>query len=173
MLSPYLKGQLRANLINQLDTDDSFLLDQEVRPLKPTTLNFELVDLTAVDLLFSDGLFPVEKAFLELFVLEGFTAFTDFDAWTDVFACFVPDGLLLDFWFETLVNFGLLTFCGVMRERATSLRTLSTLRDSKLSFFFIASSIRVANIRFFLATKLVTFPVIKELMIFKSTWEYD
>lgn len=80
MLSPYLKGQLRANLINQLDTDDSFLLDQEVRPLKPTTLNFELVDLTAVDLLFSDGLFPVEKAFLELFVLEGFTAFTDFDA---------------------------------------------------------------------------------------------
>lgn len=45
-------------------------------------------------------------------------------------------------------NFGLLL----------SLRTLSMVRDSKLSFFLMASSTRFARARSFLVIKLVTFP---------------
>ena len=59
---------------------------------------------------------------------------------------------------EALISFAFFVLCSVIRFRATSLHTLSAVRDSKLSFFRIASSIRVAKILSFLPTRLVTFP---------------
>ena len=162
----------------QLDLNDSFLFDQEARPLNPTTLSLEAADLTGLDFLMAVGFFPleVEGAFLEVFALDD-----DFDTWTarledfagvdaslpflvTLFFEFGVDSslaflVILFFWFEILTDLTFVRFCSVIRDLAMSLRTLSTVSDSKLSFFLKASSIRVANVRSLLATKLVTFPV--------------
>lgn len=116
-------------------------------------------------------LFP-EEAFLELLALEDFTGFetliplfvdfTDCDPFPD----FVPGPLFpelvrpteLFLVFETLTKFLFLSLFSVIWFLTTSFRTLSLLISSKLSFFLNASSILVANIKSFLATKLVTFP---------------
>lgn len=66
---------------------------------------------------------------------------------------------LLPFWFTTFIALGrpfVLGYCGL----AAALLTLLVVSASKLSFFFIASSIRVARVTSFFATRLVTFPAI-------------
>ena len=156
--------------IDPLYKSDCFLFDEEFRPLNPTTLSLEFVDLVALALLIV-CLFP-EEAFLMLLALEDFTEFEtlipffrDFPE-VDPFPDFKLDPLLpelarpseLFLTFETLTNFLSFPLCSVIWVLAISLRTLSLLIASKLSFFLIASSILVAKIKSFLVTKLVTFP---------------
>jgi len=56
----------------QLDFNDFFLSDQEVRPLNPTTLCFEAIDLTELDFLLPVCFFPTEDAFLEVLAPDDF-----------------------------------------------------------------------------------------------------
>lgn len=72
---------------------------------------------------------------------------------------FIDSTLVLFFCFETFTKLAFFAFCSLILALATSLRRLSAVRASRLSFFLMASSIRVAKSRSFLATKLVTFPV--------------
>ena len=188
----------------------SFLFDQELRPLNPTTFNFEPFAFTALDCLLTDGFFALENGFFALedgfFALEnGFFAleegflellgpdsFTDLDTLIPGFADLVGANVFLVFdpWagddfsesafilllcLATFINFSFFPFCSVILDLALSLRTLFTERDSRLSFFLIASSIRVARTKSFLATKLVTFPVKKgrKLCILTSLDKYE
>lgn len=191
-----------------LDLNDSLALDDELRPLNPTTFSFDVLDFTAPDFLLTVVFFPPEGALFELpaadftapdfllsvvffppevalfellaaenfgdldtligvcVVLDEAEAFPDFGP--EVFSedenfprkldSFSRDGdLLLFFWFEIFMDFEF--FSAVIWDLATSLLTLSKVRDSKLSFFIIACSIRVASIKSFFVTKLVTLPV--------------
>lgn len=169
---------LDSKCYNQLGLNDAFLSEYEALPLNPTTLSFEAPDFPA-------PIFPPEDAFLELLAGEDFLlpvkVFTGFDILTaaledfagvDAFPDFVTEdflpevwddfsnaALVLFFWRDTFINLAaVFPFCSVILVLATSLRILSLVRASKLSFFLSASSIRSANNTSFLATRLVTFP---------------
>lgn len=124
-------------------------------------------------LLLATCFFVSEDGFLGIFLddftsLEtgtpGFWVLSEYDAfpvspleWTlEDFGADVADLALLPV--EALISFAFFVLCSVIRSRAMSLRTLSAVRDSKLSFFWIASSMRVAKISSFFPTRLVTFP---------------
>lgn len=205
-----------------LDLNDSLALDDELRPLNPTTFSFDVLNFTAPDFLLTVVFFPPEGALLELpaadftapnfllsvvffppevalfellaaenfgdldtligicVVLDEAEAFPDFgpevflevENFPRTLDGFSRDGdLLLFFWFEIFMDFEF--FSAVIWDLATSLLTLSKVRDSKLSFFIIACSIRVASIKSFFVTKLVTLPVQRRHLDLTTQWSMN
>ena len=155
----------------------------ELRPLNPTTLSLVPSLFRTSPFAFRPSGFALLFETFTLF-LAGFTTLAlrgaaDFVAFgwifggerlrVDVVSLGVLDDLLdsttplLPFWFTTLRALEVLTdlevlplvlaLCGLV-----ALLTLLVVRASKLSFFLMASSIRVAKATSFLATRLVTFP---------------
>lgn len=204
---------------NYFDLNYSLALDEELRPLNPTTFSFDVLDITVPDFLSSVVFFPPEVAFFELLVAD-FTApdfllsvvffppevallellaadFGDLDILIGIFVDLIeaeafpgfgPEvfsddenfpralddfstdaDLLLFFWFEIFIDFEF--FSAVIWDLATSLLTLSKVRDSKLSFFIIACSIREASIKSFFVTKLVTLPVQRGYLDLTTQWD--
>lgn len=178
---PKLKafGFWHTHWFDQLCLGDP-LLAAELRPLNPTTLSFDEVGFGVSILLLDDGrLLVFWDAVLDVLFAENLTGFETLtilpvfkgDLLTDAVADGFEIEALAGFWltfddFALGLFFGLVTFktlefrpletvCGVV---VASLLTLTTFRDSRLSFFLMASSILLARRRSFFETRLVTLP---------------